>query len=271
MALGFAVCAGTMFAANQISWVASNGVDNAACGARTAPCRSFAGALSVTADGGVIKAIDAADYSLNGSQLTIQKPITIDGAGTGASFIGATNAIVVNLAAQGTVLIRDLIINVPPSLTAIGVGVGVVHIENTTITGAPGYSVGINIGASGTVTTNHVTITGAANAVQMLGGNATFRNTIFRNNNSGILASAGSSGATVMIEGSQFTSNQSVGVASDGGSNPAGCVVRISNSLFNSNGIALRRDRGGQIFSYGNNVIDGNTDDGLPPVLIPLK
>jgi hypothetical protein len=149
----------------------SYGVDNGACGTRVAPCRSFAGAIDNTAPGGVVKAIDTADYSASGAQLTITTPVTIDGAGTGASYIGTSNAIFINDVASGMVTVRDLTMNVPPNLTAIDASGSQVHLENLTITGEPGYSIGIELD-SGSLTTDHVTIVGAGNAVQLLGGKA---------------------------------------------------------------------------------------------------
>jgi hypothetical protein len=62
------------------------------------------------------------------------------------------------------------------------------------------------------------------------------------------------------------------GVVADGQSKPGGgTIVRIVNSVITANGTGLAKFRGGQIYSYGNNVIDDNTEDGTPPVLIPLK
>ena len=265
--VSLALCASPLFAANQISWVASFGADSGACGLRTAPCRTFAGAIPNTVAGGMVKAVDSADYSLNGAQLTIQTSVTIDGSGTGASFIGAGNAFVVQ---AGAVTIRDLIINVPANSTAINISGADVNIENTTITGAPGYALGISL-VGGTLFADHLSIVGAGSAVQITGGKATFRNSVLRGNTVGILAIALSGTATVMIDRSQLSLNQ-VGVLADGVSRPnGGCTIRVSNSLITSNGSALRQDRGGQVLSYGNNVIDDNTDDGSSPVLATLK
>jgi len=56
------------------TWVSGVGDDANPC-SRTAPCKTFAGAISKTAAGGEIDALDPAGYGA----LTITKAITIDG------------------------------------------------------------------------------------------------------------------------------------------------------------------------------------------------
>src|SRR5436305_6655738 len=70
------------------TWVASNGDDANPC-TRTAPCRTFQGAMSKTQTGGEIDAIDAQGYS----GLNVFKSITIDGGnGQGSSMtLSGTN------------------------------------------------------------------------------------------------------------------------------------------------------------------------------------
>src|SRR2546426_10326629 len=62
------------------TWVSGVGDDVNPC-SRTAPCKTFAGAISKTAEGGEIDALDPAGYGT----LTITKAITIDG-GTGSGW-----------------------------------------------------------------------------------------------------------------------------------------------------------------------------------------
>ena len=57
------------------TWVSGVGDDVNPC-SRTAPCKTFAGAISKTADGGEIDALDPGGYGA----VTITKGITIDGA-----------------------------------------------------------------------------------------------------------------------------------------------------------------------------------------------
>src|SRR5437660_7514948 len=66
------------------TWVSGVG-DDANPGSRTAPCKTFAGAISKTAPSGEIDAIDPGGFGT----LTITKAVTIDGKGTFASVLAA--------------------------------------------------------------------------------------------------------------------------------------------------------------------------------------
>src|SRR5947199_5368407 len=76
------------------TWVSGVGDDANPC-SRTAPCKTFAGAISKTATGGEIDALDPGGYGA----VTITKAITLDGGGGQVASIltsGASNGIVVN-------------------------------------------------------------------------------------------------------------------------------------------------------------------------------
>src|SRR5438105_15149189 len=66
------------------TWVSGVGDDVNPC-SRTAPCKTFAGAISKTASPGEIDALDPGGYGA----VTITKSITIDGAGTLASILAS--------------------------------------------------------------------------------------------------------------------------------------------------------------------------------------
>ena len=78
--------AGTAQAQATRTWVSGTGDDANPC-SRTAPCKTFAGAISKTAVGGEINAIDSGGFGA----VTITKAITIDGAGTFASILAGGN------------------------------------------------------------------------------------------------------------------------------------------------------------------------------------
>ncbi|MFP5288427.1 MAG: hypothetical protein ACLGI9_22010, partial [Thermoanaerobaculia bacterium] len=85
------------------TWVSGVGDDVNPC-SRTAPCKTFAGAISKTAAGGEISVLDPGGYGA----ITITKAITISGDGTLASILAAgTNGIVVNAGAADKVVIRN--------------------------------------------------------------------------------------------------------------------------------------------------------------------
>jgi hypothetical protein len=94
------------------TWVSGVGDDLNPC-SRTAPCKTFAGAISKTAANGEISVLDPGGFGT----VTITKSISINGTGTLASILAAgTNGVNVNDSASGSpntivVILRDLSIN----------------------------------------------------------------------------------------------------------------------------------------------------------------
>src|SRR3954454_13654540 len=104
------------------TWVSGVGDDANPC-SRTAPCKTFAGAISKTANGGEINCLDPGGFG----GVTITKSLTIKCHYTeGGVLVAGTNAIVVNATATDRVTLRGLDINgtgigAPISLTGIKV------------------------------------------------------------------------------------------------------------------------------------------------------
>jgi hypothetical protein len=148
----------TVHAQADRTYVSGVGDDVNPC-SRTAPCRTFAGAISKTKAGGEINALDAAGYGT----VTISKSLTIDATGTFGGINAANvngiiidmtqvkdmaNAIVrlrglsinglgtglngVNIIESGRVSIEDCVIDGFKS-SGIYVGMGTVFVKNTTI------------------------------------------------------------------------------------------------------------------------------------------
>src|SRR4051795_963528 len=78
------VLTGALHAQATRTWVSGVGDDANPC-SRTAPCKTFAGAISKTADKGEINVIDPGGFGA----VTITKSMTIDGGGTFASILAA--------------------------------------------------------------------------------------------------------------------------------------------------------------------------------------
>ena len=79
--------------AQSRTWVSGVGDDINPC-SRTAPCKTFSGAISKTAAGGEINCLDPGGFGA----VTITKSITIDCSGTNGSILAAgTNGININL------------------------------------------------------------------------------------------------------------------------------------------------------------------------------
>jgi hypothetical protein len=150
------------------TWVSGVGDDVNPC-SRTAPCKTFAGAISKTASGGEIDALDPGGFGT----VTITKAITIDGTGTMASILasGTTGVTIkidakdpapvrlrglsingagsgingINVLSAGLISVEDCVIN---GFTANGIKVaaGIVFVKNTTISN--NVTAGITIAAA---------------------------------------------------------------------------------------------------------------------------
>src|SRR5215469_17207516 len=122
------------------TWVSGVGDDANPC-SRTAPCKTFAGAISKTAPGGEIDALDPGGFGA----LTITKSITLDGGGgqVASVLVAGTNGLVIAAASTDVVTIRNMRIqgllgggNGNAGLNGINVlSAGQVHIQNCNIDG----------------------------------------------------------------------------------------------------------------------------------------
>jgi hypothetical protein len=90
------------------TWVSGVGNDANPC-SRTAPCKTFAGAVSKTAGGGEISVLDPGGFG----SVTIGKGLTINGTGTLAGILNSlgTSGVIVNAPATATIILRDISIN----------------------------------------------------------------------------------------------------------------------------------------------------------------
>ena len=137
------------------TWVSGVGDDLNPC-SRTAPCKTFAGAISKTAAGGEISVLDPGGFGT----VTITKSITINGTGTLAGILSAgTNGVNVNDSATATpgtiiVILRDISINgAGTGLRGVnyvsGKSVLIDHCWIYGINGAPGRAVDVNLTLTG--------------------------------------------------------------------------------------------------------------------------
>ena len=141
MALLIAGTALTASAQATRTWVSGVGDDANPC-SRTAPCKTFAGAISKTAAGGEISVLDPGGFG----QVTITKSITIDGTGQLSSILASgVTGIIVNAAATDRVYIRNIEIN--GAGTALN-GMRILTANSVTVEGCAIYNIG-------TATTNH--------------------------------------------------------------------------------------------------------------------
>src|SRR5215470_14136181 len=99
---------GMMYGQASRTWVSGVGDDVNPC-SRTALCKTWAGAISKTAQGGEIDALDPGGFGA----LTITKSVTLDGGGgqVASTLVAGTNGIVVQAGGSDVVIIRNIRIN----------------------------------------------------------------------------------------------------------------------------------------------------------------
>lgn len=268
------------------TWVSGVGDDANPC-SRTAPCKTFAGAISKTAPGGEIDALDPGGFGA----VTITKAMTIDGGGgqVASVLVSGTNGIVVAAGVNDVVTLANLrfqggcnntnlglsairfisgkglnVINcyiwnfttgIDVALTADG---GRVFVSNTTVKHAVGDGLSATTSA-GTVrvvvveshfTENNTGLHAKANS-RVSADRSTFSN----NTNDGVFADGTGGTAVANITNSSLSNNGTNGIEAN-----ANGIGRINNCDIyqNSNNGALVG--AGEIDTWGNNRFIGNGD-----------
>jgi hypothetical protein len=267
------------------TWVSGVGDDANPC-SRTAPCKTFAGAISKTANGGEINCLDPGGFG----GVTITKSLTIKCHYTeGGVLVSGTNAIVINATATDKVTLRGLDINgigtgAPTSLTGIKVlsaktvqifdseiyrfqaGIAVVptsantrvvavrnhiHDNGVGVLDAPGSNAGIN--AITTLRDNVVADNTCGAAVGAFGANASTPTTT--DCGTGTSATGINQVAHLLAFGNGFYEN-GTGLLARG----ANAQLRIGSNDISTNGAGLARLDSGFIKSFGNNqLVDNGT------------
>lgn len=264
------ILASTASAQATRTWVSGVGDDANPC-SRTAPCKTFAGAISKTAAGGEISALDPGGYGA----VTITKAITINGDATLAGILNATtNGIIINAAATDDVHIRNV------SIAGAGTGLNGIRVlqakqvalENVAISDQTGNGVDIVPAAGGTGSTNvvlrNVSIRGLSGAgaagVKADGTSRAVRVLLDQVHIQNV-----AKGVEALTNATFDVDRSTIGFASDVGVSAVKTtsVVRLSDSTVTGNEVGLRSTDGittGQIISYNNNRLRGNTTDGAP-------
>jgi hypothetical protein len=304
--IGFFVFSGSGASAQATrTWVSGVGDDVNPC-SRTAPCKTFAGAISKTAVAGTIDCLDPGGFGA----VTITKSISIDCyAQPGGIAAPGTTGIIVN-GANAVVSIRHLAIE--------GFGSGLngvrilnalaVHLEDMTITNFNGANgTGIKVETPAGITTDvvisnsRITDNGVAPNLgggivlqPVAGGHVrfAFNNVTLANNSNGLYPTSPASGTVRgSISNSIIAGNDNGGVvvASTGAATRVfvdrntisangigiyayGSGVVVSDSVITANGTGLFLAAGGTIQTYANNkLIDNTTTNGAftTPALQP--
>ena len=261
------ICAFASLAQAQATrtWVSGVGDDANPC-SRTAPCKTFAGAISKTAQGGEIDALDPGGFGT----VSIGKAITIDGSGTFASILNSgVNGININAGANDFVTIRGLSIQgarqaPTPGVTGIkyntGKGVNVIDciIQNEGTNG-----IEASLSAAGLLYVEHTVIKNCAGdglAASASAGQVkvAIKNSSFTECGTGLHAKGNS---RVSADGCTFSNNTGAGVFADGTSGVG--VANVSNSsLFNNGGAGIQAQTGGAVGRINNCDIIQNGGNG---------
>lgn len=272
------------------TWVSGVGDDANPC-SRTAPCKTFAGAISKTAAGGEINVLDPGGFGA----VTITKSITIDGSGGSIAgvLVSGTNGIVINAGASDVVYLRNLDIDgLNTGLSGIKfLAGGALEIKNVYVYEFAGPGIDFEPNQAGNSSLSVVdSITqhnagggvlvkpaggGTAKAtlvrVQSFANSFGFRaedranvtitdSTAAASTANGIVAFSASVASNVFVENSIVANNGTNGLNSTG---PAS-TIRISNLDITNNNLGMVVSGGGQILSFGNNKSAGNTNPSAP-------
>jgi hypothetical protein len=272
------------------TWVSGVGDDVNPC-SRTAPCKTFAGAISKTAAGGEINALDPGGYGA----VTITKSITIDGGYTMASILSSgTNGVIVNDSATATpntinVTLRRLSIN--GAGTTLGLN-GIrflagnsLNVEDCYLQNFSGMGIDVALTVTGKfLFVKNTNIINAGTAGIKLGTTSGFFSGILRNINiervpSGVGLRLDTGGFANLVEST--ITNCLTGVSVQGGNNSGAIVdsrvnsngtgvninvgtsIRISDSMFINNSTEFTNN--GTIRTHGNNI---TTLAALPGVVV---
>jgi hypothetical protein len=292
------VATGSAQAQASRTWVSGVGDDANPC-SRTAPCKTFAGAISKTAASGVISVLDPGGYGA----VTITKSITIEADGDLAGVLAAgTNGIIVNAGVNDTVVLRGIALNgfgtgingvrflaggsltlercVIERFTQHGVdfgpsGVSTLSLRDTLIRGnattlqTAGVFVDPGAAGSASILINNVQLVENGQGIVLNGPvNGTVRDTTVMTTN--IIGSAGGHGVfadgtdsaaiDVLLDNVSIADVAVNGVFASG----ANAVLRLSRSTITGSAQGLLANNGGQIISYGDNRNSGNISNGAP-------
>ncbi len=268
------------------TWVSGVGDDANPC-SRTAPCKTFAGAISKTAASGEINCLDPGGFGA----LTITKAITIScQAGTAGVLVSGTNGIIVAAGNGDLVFLKGI------DFQGLGSGLAGIryqsgaslHVEDCTVNG---FNFGIQIVPTSSFATFTILRTslfhniGGGIQIRPTGGfsgGVIEQTTLTRNAGPGITVdgTGGASTLAVAIHASVINGNtiadgvfatgavanvlvdKSAIVNNSNGLNATGgATIRVGNSSITGNAASIG---GSGVLSYGNNEINGNGADTAP-------
>ncbi len=275
------------------TWVSGVGDDVNPC-SRTAPCKTFAGAISKTATNGEINCLDPGGFGA----VTITKSIIIDCEDTQGSILASgTNGIIVNITAvadtKKSVKIRGISINgAATGINGIRLLAGnSLVVEECVIDGFTQHGISIETTAGSPKIVVDATgirsnaAQGINSFVQNGTGTLSVSNSRINNNvGTGVNLVANTKGtidhsqivenATGLVAASASTMGVlacSVSLNTTGISSLAGGGIRVMGTMVTGNGTGLSFSGGGTLVSHISNMFAGNTTDGAPSSTTALQ
>lgn len=284
------------------TWVSGVGDDVNPC-SRTAPCKTFAGAISKTAAGGEINCLDPGGFG----SVTITKALAIICVGVeGGISAPGTNGIIVNAGAADVVYLSGL--DIQGFNTGIDgvrfLGGKALYLQDMTIRGFATNGVNFAPTAANTALTitnsrildNPYAATGGGILIKPAAGLTTVatlsnvlssrnafgiriedgakvsldRSTISSNTNNGALAFSASSASELMISNTQIANNANNGISTSG----ANSTIRIKDVTIFGSATGINTSGGGIVssFSPASTANAGNGTPGAPNgAAVPLQ
>ena len=255
-------CSSLAHAQATRTWVSGVGDDANPC-SRTAPCKTFAGAISKTATGGEINCLDPAGYGA----VTITKALSIDCHYTGGNILAASvNAIIINAPTTDKIILRGLDINGGGGAGGLDgirfLAGGSLHVEDTTINNMTnGINVGINQAVNAEVYVTNCYIRNNSNVGIFVSNsgtgviNAVVERTTSENNVFGMI---GRNNARIDARNSVFSGNSTTGVLSEVLTAGPVSVINVTNCSVTSNGTGLSAGNSSSA-NQGNLRVSGST------------
>ncbi len=225
------------------TWVSGVGDDANPC-SRTAPCKTFAGAISKTAAGGEINCLDPGGFG----GVTITKSIKIDCYEVQGGILAASvNGVIINALTTDKVILRGLNINGAGGaggLDGVRFLAGAsLHVEDATINNMTnGINVGLNQAANAEVYVKNSSIRNNSNVgifVSNAGAgivNMVIERTSSENNTFGLI---GRNNTRIAARNSVFSGNSNTGVLSEVLAAGPVSVIDVVDCVVSSNGTGL--------------------------------
>ena len=250
------------------TWVSGVGDDANPC-SRTAPCKTFAGAISKTTANGEINCLDPGGFG----GVTITKAITIScEAGTAGVLVSGTNGIIVNAGVNDIVNLKGLDIDgVGTGLNGVRFLAGAALVVDSCVIRGFSSATGFGISfAPTTIATLHVVNSlivknGSASGGGGVQVNATgtgfaramITRSVVDRNFVGVSALGVGRTSAIQVFQSAVSHNANNGLVASG----AGAVIKVGGSAIIGNGSAATS---GNVLSFLNNEISDNGTDTTP-------